>query len=145
MNKMSIKIKLQLIVLMTVVVTAVSLLAVSYVSLNSFSSDDIKNYKEDITQSKVENIKDATKFAVQIVKSYHDNIEHYGNEFLKQKMEILLNELNNTYKKHKDNLSNDEMKKLLMDIVQGARYGKSGYFWINDLTTRWSCILLKRH
>lgn len=132
MGKMSIKLKLQLVILVSVLVTAISLMVVSSISVNNLSKDSIKVYQKDITKSKIDEIRDATRFATQIVKSYHDNISTYGNDFLKEKMELLLNELKNTYKKHKDELSEDQMKKLLEDIVAGARYGKSGYFWIND-------------
>ena len=38
--------------------------------------------------------------------------------------------------KYKDKLSKDELKKLLIDIVSETRYGKSGYFWINDTTPK---------
>ena len=132
MNKVSIKLKLQLIVLASVIITTVSLMVVSSISLNSLSKDSVEIYRADVMQSKIDSIKDVTRFAIQTVESYYNNIHKYGNDFLKEKMEMLINELYHTYKKHKESFSKDEIKKLLMDIVEGARYGKSGYFWIND-------------
>ena len=101
MNKASIKLKLQLIVLTSVVVTAISLMIVSSISLNILSEDSVEIYRTDIMQSKIDNIKDATRFATQTVESYYNNIHKYRNDFLKEKIELLLNELNNAYKKNK--------------------------------------------
>ena len=129
---MSIKLKLQLIVLLSVAVTAISLVIVSSTALKNLSKKNIEVYEEDITQSKINSIKDATQFATRVVQSYYDRIDDYGNSFLKEKTEQLLNSLNYAYEKNKENLSEDEMKKLLKTIAEGSRYGKSGYFWIND-------------
>jgi len=129
---MSIKLRLQLIVFTSVVVTAISLVIMNIFSLNRFSEENIKTYKKDVEQSKIEGIRNQVQLATKIVESYYNRINEYGNDFLKKKMEMLLNELNNVYKKYKDNLSEDEIKELIKDIVEGARYGKSGYFWIND-------------
>ena len=132
MDKMSVKLKLQLVLLLSVVVTAISLVIVNSISLNNLSKKDIDAYKDDVTKAKAKSVKDAIKFATQIVESYHNRIDNHGREFLKEKVDMLLSTLDNMYEKKKEILSKQEMKKLLKAIVEGTRYGKSGYFWIND-------------
>ena len=97
MSKISINLKLMLTVFISIIVTAISLLVVNIISLNNVLKEDIKVYKEDITQSKIIYIKDATKFATMIVESYYNNINNYTNDFLKKNVDALLSVLNATY------------------------------------------------
>ena len=132
MKKMTINFKLLLTVFIAIVVTAISLVIVSVTSLNNLLKENIKVYKKDITKSKINNIKDATKFAITIVESYYDNIDTYTDDFLKKEIEALLGTLNAVYVVMKGKYSTDEIKNLLKNIVAKTRYGKDGYFWIND-------------
>ena len=136
MNKMTINLKLQLTVFIAIIITATSLVIVSINSLNNLLKENIEVYKEDITKSKIIYIKDATKFATEIVESYYNNINNYTNDFLKKNMDALLNVLNAVYITIKGKYSEDEIKKILKNIIAKARYGKNGYFWINDTTPR---------
>ena len=97
MNKMTINLKLQLMVFIAIAVTAISLVIVNITSLNNLLEENTKIYKKDITRSKVAEIKEATKFATIIVESYYIRIENYTKKFLKKNMDALLNVLNATY------------------------------------------------
>ena len=133
MHKMTINLKLILTVFISVVVTAAFLVIINSISLNDLSKEDVSIYKEDITKSKIHHIKDATKFAAKILESYYNNVETYTDDFLKKNMESLLSVLNAVYITMKSKgYSEDEIKELLKNIVAKTRYGKSGYFWIND-------------
>jgi len=132
MNRLSIKSILQFIVLVAVLVTAVVLMGLNYYSLNKALSEKDEAFKEEVYNSHIKKIKDLSNVVTIIAKSYYDNIEKHQNEFLKEKVEILLNQLNDIYNRYKDTMSEEELKKILKDIVRGARYGKNGYFWIND-------------
>ena len=133
MKKITISLKLQLIIFTSVVITAICLVGVNIISLNDLLKENIKIYKEDATKSKINNIKDATNFAIKIVESYYNNIDAYTNDFLKKEIEALLGILNTTYTiMKKEGFSEYEIKKLLKSIIEKVRYGKNGYFWIND-------------
>ena len=96
MSKMTINLKL-LVTVFIAIITTISLVIVNIISLNSLLKENINFYKEDATKSKIENIKDATKFATMIVESYYNNINNYTNDFLKKKVDALLSVLNATY------------------------------------------------
>ena len=137
MNKMTINLKLKLMVLATVIVTAISLVVVNIISLNNLLKENIKVYKEDTTKAKIVYIQDATKFANIIVESYYNNINAYTNDFLKKKVEALVSVINANYLTLKEEgYSEDEIRKVLKRTIEKARYGKNGYFWVNDTTPK---------
>ena len=51
---------------------------------------------------------------------------------LKEQTNFLFAILESSYEKNKDTMSSEELREHLMYVVNSARYGKSGYFWIND-------------
>ena len=57
-------------------------------------------------------------------------------ETLSMQMQSLQSSLEYYYNAHKNQLSRDQMAAHLKSIVAGARYGKDGYFWINDFTPK---------
>jgi methyl-accepting chemotaxis protein len=141
MKKMSIKLRLQIIVLLSVVVTALILILVSSMSIETMSKKNIELYKKDAYNSKNKELSNYTNIAMSVVKSYYDrtdkkNIEKEAKNHVKNKINFLFSILNKQYEKYKDKLSADELKSMLIDIVSGTRYGKSGYFWINDKASR---------
>jgi methyl-accepting chemotaxis protein len=86
--------------------------------------------KRDALQVRVTNAVDIVEMYAE--KASKENIIHEVEKELKSKSEILISILNRTYEEKKGKISKNEMKKLLKDIVKNSRYGKSGYFWIND-------------
>ena len=137
MKKMTINLKLLLTIFISIIVTATCLIVINTISLNELSQENIKIYKEDTKNSKITNLKDSTKFATKILQSYYNNIDTYTNEFLKKNIEALLGVLNVTYITMKEKgYSDDEIQKILIHIISKTRYGKNGYFWINDTTPK---------
>jgi methyl-accepting chemotaxis protein len=86
--------------------------------------------KRDALQVRVTNAVDIVEMYAE--KASKENIIHEVEKELKSKSEIIISILNRTYEEKKGKISKNEMKKLLKDIVRNSRYGKSGYFWIND-------------
>ena len=133
MKKVNINLKLQLITSTVVIFIAVSLVIISIFSLNNLLKENIKTYKEDIIKSKIIYIKDATKFTTSIIESYYNNIDIYIKKFLEKEINSLLSILHSSYLTlQKEGYSKDEIKKIFKDIIIKVRYGKNGYFWIND-------------
>ena len=129
---MSIKARVQFILMLSLLGVAIILSVVAIISIKNISNDNIKQYRQDVLSSKKSEIKDVTDMAKKVVVSYSKDLSNYGDKFLKAKMKRLLTILNSAYAKNKDKLSEDEMKKLLKGIVASTRYGKNGYYWIND-------------
>ena len=129
---MSIKLRLQLIMLVTIIVTSLVLVFISFSSIQNLSTDNSKLYKADTIAKERKLLKNNVILAKDIVKTYHDNLKSYGDTYLKSKTDMLFNIINNQYKNYKNKLSEDDLKKLISNTVANARYGESGYFWIND-------------
>ena len=129
---MSIKTRIQLVIMLSLVVVAFVLSFVAIVSVNNLANNNIKQYKNDVLKTKKAEIKNTTDLVKKVLISYNNELNNYGDKFLENKMNTLLRILNNVYNSNKDKLSEDELKNLLKNVVASARYGKSGYYWIND-------------
>ncbi len=132
MRKLSINIRLQLIVLASVIITSLTLTILSSLSVKNLAKENINTYKTDTMKNKKELLKNNVGFAKEIVQSYYDSLKSYGEKYLKSKTDMLFNIINNQYNQYKDKLNKEELKKLISNTVANARYGDSGYFWIND-------------
>ncbi len=131
---MSIKIKLLFVTIGSILITAILLSTFSMLEFNSFS----KESKQNLLENKQNELKTLTSLSKEILKSYYEktkkeNIEAEVKEKLTFQMNSLMITLNSIYKKNKNKLSDVELQNRLKDIVQAMRYGKNGYFWINDL------------
>jgi len=140
-KNISIKVRLLIIVFILVFVTSFSLVSISIISINGLSSKNIEVYKNDAYNSKRDELRNYVNVAMGIIKSYYertdrDRLKSEVKLHIKQQTNFLFNILNNQYKKYKDKLKENELKKMLVDIVQKAKYGNNGYFWINDTIPR---------
>ncbi|WOE69269.1 cache domain-containing protein [Hydrogenimonas thermophila] len=129
---MSIKLRIQLIILATIVITSFILLAISTLSINNLSEKNIEIYKADIIKNKKEMLYDNVTLAEEIIYSYYSELGEYGDHYLKKRVDILFNIIEEQFNKYKNKISKDEMKKLIINIVTSAKYDGNGYFWIND-------------
>ena len=134
----SIKSKLLIISLIAIVVVSILVSAESIYSINKLSKSKIENFKTEAYENKEKELKNYVSLALKTVKSYHErtaleNVKVEVQDDLKSQTNFLMSVLNNEYKKNKDLLSPTDLKNRLKGIVEGVRYGKNGYFWINDL------------
>jgi len=132
MQKMSINLRLQIIVFIAVVVTSLTLVTVSSVSIEDLSKENINLYKEDAIQSKKELLKNNVTLATEIVRSYQDRAKKYGEDFLRKKIDMIFGILNSQYEKYKDSMTKEELEQHLLGIIADIRYMDKGYFWVND-------------
>ena len=136
--KKSIRSKILALVLVPVfVITAIFLIEIFY-NTSKLSSSIIKAYKEKSYHAKELELKSNIKLALNTLSSFYEQTKHENlTKKVKGKLtaqaNILLNILNGVYDEYKDRESKKELQNRLKAIVKGARYGKSGYFWINDL------------
>ncbi|QNM90432.1 cache domain-containing protein [Aliarcobacter cryaerophilus] len=137
-KNISIKVKLLILSIATIVLISIIIAIDSIYSLKSFSSETIEKYKEEAYAKKEEELKNYVSLAMKTVEAYHqrtsvEKVKIEVEEELKKQTMFLFSILEAEYEKNKNILSKDALQERLKDIVNATRYSKTGYFWINDL------------
>ena len=137
MKHISIKVKLIGIILGTVFAVALSIVLQSIASIESMTEQNVANYKEEAYKNKELELKNYVSVAIKSIESFYartskEKIQKEVESDLKSQTDFLFNILQKAYDTNKDILSKKELKQLLSSLVASARYGTSGYFWIND-------------
>ena len=137
LKNISIKAKLLILALFTIVLVSISIAVESIYSIKQFSHENVEKYKKDSYAKKEDELKNYISLAIKTVEAYHkrtavDKIKVEVQEDLKAQTNFLFSILEAEYNKLKDVLSEDVLRYRLKSIVENARYGESGYFWIND-------------
>jgi len=141
LKSISIKAKLLLIVISSIIVVSVAMIVQSIISLQETSDTVIERFKADSYKSKEEELQNYVSLAMKTVKSYHartakDKVKAEVQAYLKEQTGFMLSIMEGTYKKYKGTVSDEELKELIRNAVKSTRYGKSGYFWINDTAAK---------
>ncbi|CAM3959129.1 cache domain-containing protein [Arcobacter cloacae] len=136
-SNISIKGKILILSLITIVVISVAIAVNSIFSIKSFSNENIENYKKEAYAKKEAELKNYVSLAVKTVEAYHsrtaiDKIKVEVQDQLKTQTNFLFSILESEYEKLKGSLSEEALKFRLKSIVDATRYGQTGYFWIND-------------
>ncbi|PRM94063.1 methyl-accepting chemotaxis protein [Aliarcobacter cryaerophilus] len=137
-KSISIKAKLLILSIATIVLISIIIAIDSIYSLKSFSSETIEKYKEEAYAKKEEELKNYVSLAMKTVEAYHqrtsvEKVKIEVEEELQKQTMFLFSILEAEYEKNKNILSKDALQERLKDIVNATRYSKTGYFWINDL------------
>ena len=133
----SIKGKILLLSLITIVIVSVAIAVDSIYSIKSFSNKNIENFKNEAYAKKELELKNYVSLAVKTVEAYHnrtsiDKIKVEVQDQLKMQTNFLFSILESEYEKLKGTMSDEALKQRLKSIVDATRYGNTGYFWIND-------------
>jgi methyl-accepting chemotaxis protein len=137
LTNLSIKAKLLLLALITIVLVSVSIAINSLYSINNFSNENIETYKNEAYSKKEEELKTYISLAMRTIEAYHkrtsiEKVKVEVQEDLKTQTNFLFSILEKEHSKLKDVLSDEALRYRLKSLVEEARYGKNGYFWIND-------------
>ena len=135
---MTIKQKILSIVVFIVVTMPLGMSYFMYSGVKDFSVKISEDVKEVILKLKKEELLNKIEIAYKTLESHYketlpENIEDGVREDLVKYQEVLFNILNRIYKENKGKISEEELQKRLKGVVKAVRYGKSGYFWINDM------------
>ncbi|MDC0932849.1 methyl-accepting chemotaxis protein [Arcobacteraceae bacterium] len=106
MKNFSIKTKLLLIVMGTIITISTLIAFMSIHSIHKLSNDNIAKYKVEAYAHKKAELNNYISIAVNTIESYQKRI---------------------------NNSSEAQIKEKVIDTISQIRYGKNGYFWINDL------------
>ncbi len=138
MKDLSIKAKLLLISLVAIVIVSISIAVESIYSLKKLSKQNIEEYKTEAYNIKEAELKNYISLAMKTVNSYYertaiDKVKLEVQEELKKQTGFIFSILESEYKRLKGIIPDDQLEYRLKTIVEGTRYGQSGYFWINDV------------
>ncbi|UTJ07446.1 methyl-accepting chemotaxis protein [Arcobacter roscoffensis] len=138
LKSISIKAKLLMIVISSIVVVSVAMIVQSIISLQETSETVIEKFKADAYKSKEKELENYISLAIKTVETYHartakDKVKAEVQSYLKEQTGFMLSVMEGTYNQYKGKVSDDELKELVRTAVKSTRYGKTGYFWMNDL------------
>jgi methyl-accepting chemotaxis protein len=134
---MSIRLKLQLIIIVTIIFVTIAIIVQSMYSIEKLSEQNIQKYKEEAYLNKEIELKNYVSVASKSIDSFyqrtsHEKIKKEVESDLKKQTDFLFSILNKEYEKNVNLLSADKLLEHLKGIVSSVRYGDDGYFWIND-------------
>jgi len=138
LTKMSIQLRLQILVFAAMLFVSIALTTQFINEVNSATQKNIENYTKETYDVKKNELKMFTSIVVKTLNSFHEktsieNVKKEVSNGLTQQMKLLFYIVESEYEKNKNRLSNNELKKHIKNIISTTRYGKDGYFWINDL------------
>ncbi len=136
-KNISIKGKILLLSLVTIIIVSLAIAINSIISIKNFSNENVENYKKEAYAKKELELKNYVSLAVKTVEAYHartaiDKIKVEVQGQLKTQTNFLFSILEAEYEKSKGTLSEEALKNRLKSIVDSTRYANNGYFWIND-------------
>jgi len=137
-NIHSLKIKI-IMLLSVLIITITIIMATLYIkNLNTLVDSHIKLFSTTMMENEKKELKNKIDLASNILDMYYQQtkpqyIENVVKQTLISHQEQLFSQLNHFYEKYKNKYSQKQLEEELKSLVQYARYGSNGYFWINDM------------
>ena len=134
MKNTSIKWKLMLLISVMILITAAILVSVTIYDIKKTSNHQIEVFKDKAYSARKDELKSNVDIVLKTIESFYvrTSIEKVKEEVqgsLTMQASMLENILKKYYEENKDKRG---VKRDLINIVKNSRYGKSGYFWMND-------------
>ena len=150
MQKVSIKTKLLSIIFGVIIVVTTILTIQSIITITKVSENNIEQYKKEAYKNKENELKNYVSIALNTIDTFYqrtskEKIRKEVEANLQDRMSQVFSVITSIYNEHKDELSEEELKERIMHIVKNSRYGKHGYFWINDFEPKILMHPLKPH
>jgi methyl-accepting chemotaxis protein len=140
MKSLSIRYKLLGIFFTVIICISVVISIKSIHAINKLTDASIKDFTKKAYDNKANELKNYVSVALKSVESYHNRtspakIKAEVSDELKKQTNMILSILDNQYKTYKNIIPQEALKNRLKEIINHTRYGKNGYFWINDLNS----------
>ncbi len=150
LKNISIKAKILSLVFGTIVIISTIISFKSIYSIHLLTDKNIEKFQKDAYEQKEKELQSYVALALETVSSFYqrtekDKIQALVEDSLEQNVQFLFSIINEEYEKNKDILTTQQLKEKIQGIVKAARYGKKGYFWINDFDTTIVMHPLKAH
>lgn len=134
----SVKTKFLVIIITSILFLSIITLVGSIITINTISEDNISNYRNDVYSKTQEELRNYVQVTLKTVDSFYqrtskEKIKTEVQSHLNEQMGLLFTVINEQYNAHKDKMTKSELRAHIKKLVNSARYGENGYFWINDL------------
>ncbi|WP_373035399.1 methyl-accepting chemotaxis protein [Sulfurimonas sp.] len=141
MNSISIKMKMIILIISTVIAVSIAIILQSIHGINEMTEQNVAKYKAEAYLNKELELKNYVSVAVKSLESFYlrtseEKIKKEVEADLKKQTEFLFRIIQNAYDKNKNTTSKAQLQKHIQYVIASARYGKNGYFWINDTTPK---------
>jgi len=141
MKKVTAKSKLLFIVVVSIVVVTIISLMSSIGTIESMSKANIEDFKQEVFNQKERELENYVRVALHTVESFYnrtseDKIKEEVRDHLTEQMGFLYSIITSEYNKNRYNLSREQLRENIKQLIAETRYGESGYFWINDLDAK---------
>ena len=138
MKGISIKVKLIAIVIFTVLTVSIIEAIESIRSIQNLSKANIEEFKKDAYAQVEEELKNYTSIAIESVDSFYqrtskEKIKAEVSSKLEEQTNLLFSIVQAQYEKYNGKIPVSQLKNRIKEVISSTRYGKNGYFWINDL------------
>ena len=133
----SIKFKLLSTFIASIIIVAIAMLFESIQAMKDEAATTLEQSEKLAYETKEEELKNYVSLAYKTVETYYertskDKIKSEVKNYIQEQSDFLFSIINSEYEKNKDLMNESELKMKIKSIVESTRYGKSGYFWIND-------------
>ncbi len=133
----SIKAKLLLTVIGAILLVTIVMEIITISSMKKEAEIIIKDARESAYISKEEELRNYVSLAYKTIETYYERtskerLKEEVQNYIVEQTDYLFSIIETEYEKNKDILPADELENRLKSIVESTRYGKAGYFWIND-------------
>lgn len=134
----SVKTKFLVIIMTSILFLSIITLVGSIITINMISEDNISNYRNDVYVKTQQELQNYVQVTLKTVDSFYqrtskEKIKLEVQGHLNEQMGLLFSVIEEQYALFKDKMSPNELQNHIKNIVKSVRYGKNGYFWINDL------------
>jgi len=136
-NKISIKTKVQIIIVISIITVAIIVGIQSVLSMSTLAESKVEKYKQEAYKNKEHELQNYVSMALKTIESYHERtapekIKKEVSKYLQDQTSFIFSIIEKEYENNKGKLSETELKNRIKTIVSESRYGDNGYFWIND-------------
>ena len=137
MKNLSIKQRLLIVVIISMLGLSIALIIINTISLRELADKNIRLYTENVMNLKKEKLRNYTLIVLDIIKAYYEKtsktrMENQTKNKLTKKINCLFNIIYKIYNFNKNTIPENELKNLLYNIITAAKYNKNDYFWIID-------------
>ena len=129
---MSLKNKLISINVVSLLLVSIVVVLISVYQISKLSNDNIAQFQNYAMNTEKDKLKSAVSLALKATESIYDKTNHPELDSKKRVMDLFAL-IRNYYNDNKDKMSEKELKNNIKEIVKSSRYGKNGYFWINNM------------
>jgi len=133
MKDLSIRFKIMAISIFIIILYTFFMAMDSINTIKTISNNNIKKYEQDAYENKKQEMQSYVSLALTNIESIKiRGTKQRIKSNLKEQTSQLFSIINKVYNKYKDLLPEEELKNKLKFLISNARYGKNGYYWVND-------------